>query len=72
MKKQTLKHLTIILNEYEKGQSQLEFDLTNDKLNEFERLEKNSDLIEISSRAGEVRECISWIKTIKEQKKNNV
>ena len=61
MKEQTLKYLKIILEEYEKGQRYLEDDLSNDELNESERLEINSDLIEVASKIGEIKECISWV-----------
>ena len=61
MKEQTLKYLTILLSEFERGQSYLESDLSNDELNESERLEINSDLIEVASKIGEIKECISWV-----------
>ena len=60
MKEQILKHLNILLNEYQKEQVQLEVELSKN-IKEIERLDKNSDLIEISSKAGEVKECISWV-----------
>lgn len=66
MKKQTLKYLTIILKEYEKGQSYLEDDLSNDELNDSERLDINSDLIEVASKIGEIKECIFWVNKSKD------
>ena len=62
MKEQTLKYLTILLSEFEGGQSYLESDLSNDELNESERLDINSDLIELASKIEEIKKCISWDK----------
>ena len=62
MKEQTLKYLTILLSEFERGQSYLESDLSNDELNESERLDINSDLIEVASKIEEIKKCISWVK----------
>ena len=59
MKEQTLKYLTILLNEYQKGQSYLEQDLSNEELKEFERLDINSDLIEVASKIGH-KNFIIW------------
>ena len=65
MKEQTLKYLTILLSEFERGQSYLESDLSNDELNESERLDINSDLIEVASKIEEIKKCISWVKKSK-------
>lgn len=65
MKKQTLKYLNSLLEEFERSQSYLEDDLSNEEIKESERLDINSDLIEVASKIGELKECISWIKKSK-------
>lgn len=64
MKEKTLKHLNTLLEEYSKGEAQLQIDLLNEELKENELLEIDSELKEISSKVKEVKECINYISNL--------